>query len=184
MAIHLIFIHVSPPLVGLGSLPHSLFVADVNPGSVAVGKFKVNTPHYLLGLLAPAENAYGLAFFGDKVFVGDVVAGTISKWNAGTSKLINASFITGLSSPWQIAVLDDKLFVANGNAGTVGEYNAKTGAVINAAFISLPTEPVGIAVKAQASSAGDTYSRGGFVWAVRWRNEVEKLARESPLYAH
>jgi outer membrane protein assembly factor BamB len=82
--------------------------------------------------------------------VGSTSSGTIGAYNAKTGKLINASFFTGLTTPWQIAILDDKLFVTNGGTGRVGEYNAKTGKVINAAFISVPSEPVGIAVKAQS----------------------------------
>jgi WD40 repeat protein len=135
----------SGPVCGLGKLGDILFVAN-NAGTV--GKYNDKTGKSLGGF--DVESPYGIAFLGDKLFVGSSSTGTIAEYNAKTLKVINASFITGLSGPWQIAVLDDKLFVTNAGLGTIGEYSAKTGKVINAAFISIPSESVGIAVKAQS----------------------------------
>jgi WD40 repeat protein len=122
-------------------------VADTNDGGLLKFNDKTGKETGDLDVQIPF---YGIAFLGDKLFVGSS-NGTIAEYNVNTLKVVNASFITGLSGPWQIAVLDDKLFVANGGDGTIGEYNTKTGKVINAAFISgIPSEIVGIAVKAQS----------------------------------
>jgi hypothetical protein len=82
--------------------------------------------------------------------VASAGSGTIAEYNAKTGELINASFITDLNTPYQIAVLDGnypRLFVTNITTETVGEYDAKTGAVINLAFISVAAEIVGVAVR-------------------------------------
>jgi hypothetical protein len=71
----------------------------------------------------------------------------VSEYDATTEAIINANFITGLNSPFEVLVSGDDLFVTCVNA-TVAEYNAKTGAVINGNFISGLNSPFGVAVKA------------------------------------
>lgn len=136
---------LTPRLIGLGSLGDSLFVADSENGTV--GKYNARTGKEIRTL--DVESPYGIAFFGEKLFVASANAG-IAEYNAKTLELINANFITDLNTPYQIAVLDGnfpRLFVTNITTETVGEYDAKTGEVINAAFISAGAEIVGIAVR-------------------------------------
>jgi DNA-binding beta-propeller fold protein YncE len=77
-------------------------------------------------------------------------AQVVSKYNATTGALINASFITGLSNlvgvpDLGLAVSGNTLFVADA-IGFVGKYNATTGAPINASFITGLHDPVGLAL--------------------------------------
>ncbi len=58
---------------------------------------------------------------------------------------MNAALISGLNSPFGIAVSGADLFVANLGNGTIGEYTT-AGATVNAALISGLNQPFGIAV--------------------------------------
>src|SRR6202011_4248144 len=62
--------------------------------------------------------------------------GTIGEYDATTGAAINPSLVSGLNSPFGIAVSGANLYVANNGSGTVGEYNATTGAVVNASLVS------------------------------------------------
>ena len=57
---------------------------------------------------------------------------------------MNASLITGLSSPEEILILGSDIFVTNFLAGTVGEYTS-SGGTVNAALISGLDGGLGIA---------------------------------------
>jgi hypothetical protein len=76
----------------------------------------------------------------------------IGKYDAITGAAINASFITVLSFPTQIAVLGNKLFVStvvteHGTAVyTVGKYDATTGTAINPSFITGLKGPISLAL--------------------------------------
>ena len=64
-----------------------------------------------------------------------------------SGETINASFISGLSSPMAIGILGPNLYIANTNAGEIGVYDANTGAVIDASLFSTrPDFPGGVAV--------------------------------------
>jgi WD40 repeat protein len=130
--------------LGLGVLGSGLYMGITSQSQVA--KYVAATGKRI-GAVS-VTSAYGLAFLPGIVLVGSAeVTGMIGEYNAKTGETINANFITGLSTPYQIARLGDKLFVTNSTAGTVGKYNAETGVVINASFISGLTDPVGVAVK-------------------------------------
>jgi DNA-binding beta-propeller fold protein YncE len=129
--------------LGIGSLGDDLFVAI--SGDSTLAKFSALTGKSLGAI--PVPEPYGLAFLNGIMFVGSTNPYVIGEYSAKTGKTINASFITGLSLPTQIALLGDKLFVANASAGTVGVYNATTGKVINAALISGLSDPLGVAVR-------------------------------------
>ena len=58
--------------------------------------------------------------------------------------VVNASLISGLALPLDIAVSRSDLFVANYDSGTIGEYTT-SGATVNASLIS-GVRPTGIAV--------------------------------------
>jgi hypothetical protein len=58
---------------------------------------------------------------------------------------VNAALISGLSSPFGIALSGSDLFVSNDFAGTIGEYTT-SGATVNAALISGLDFPTGISV--------------------------------------
>ena len=81
-----------------------------------------------------------------QIFEMNSGAGTIGEYDATTGATINASLVSGLSSPRGIAVSGGNLFVVNGSAGTIGEYNATTGATVNASLVSGLIFPEGIAV--------------------------------------
>ena len=66
--------------------------------------------------------------------------------DATTGTLINANFITGLSSPFGLALSGYNLFVANQPGLSVGKYDATTGTAINASFIAGLSSPQGLAL--------------------------------------
>ena len=59
---------------------------------------------------------------------------------------MNASLVSGLISPVDIAVSGGNLFVTDSVTGTIGEYNATTGATVDADLVSGLDGPGGIAV--------------------------------------
>lgn len=72
---------------------------------------------------------------------------------------VNASLISGLSSPEGIAFSGNDIFVANDGNGTIGEYTT-SGATVNASLISGLNTPEGIAILGTnifvANENGDT----------------------------
>ena len=80
-----------------------------------------------------------------RIFVTNFLSGTVGEYDAATGAPINTALVSGLDSPWGLALSGNKLFVVN-ESGTVGEYTT-SGAVINASLISgLAVPPFGIAV--------------------------------------
>jgi hypothetical protein len=63
---------------------------------------------------------------------------------------VNASLITGLSSPEEILILGSNIFVTNFVSGTVGEYTT-SGATVNATLISGLSGPDGIVLVPSAT---------------------------------
>ena len=79
-----------------------------------------------------------------QIFVANKGLGTISKFNRDGS-LVTANLVTGLSSPYGIAVSGGFLYVANEGSGTIGKYTT-AGVTVNASLISGLNGPRGIAV--------------------------------------
>jgi hypothetical protein len=70
--------------------------------------------------------------------------GTIGEYtNSGA--VVNASLITGLSTPVGIAVSGNFLYVTSRDGGTIGKYTV-TGQTVNPALVTGLSNPVGIAV--------------------------------------
>ncbi len=86
----------------------------------------------ILGVGAPAQ-----------IFVVNHGSGTIGKYDM-SGATINASFISGLSSPTGIAFAGDFMYVAQGN-GTVRKYTT-AGTLANSALITGLYFPLGLAV--------------------------------------
>ena len=78
------------------------------------------------------------------IFVTNFTAGTIGEYDV-SGATINASLITGLDGPEDVAVSGSDLFVTNKLNGTIGEYTT-SGAVVNASLISGLVNPDAIAV--------------------------------------
>jgi hypothetical protein len=81
---------------------------------------------------------------GSDLFVANSTNGTIGEYTT-SGATVNAALISGLSSPFGIALSGSDLFVSNDFAGTIGEYTT-SGATVNAALISGLDFPTGIAV--------------------------------------
>ncbi len=80
------------------------------------------------------------------LYVADRDTNTVAAYNGTTGALVNASFITGLDSPWGLARDSaGNFYVANKAAGTVGKYGPD-GSVINASFIEGLNDAAGVAV--------------------------------------
>ena len=91
-------------------------------------------------LLAVALTATASA----QIFVASLGLNRIEKYNPNGS-LVNANFITGLSSPNGLVLSGADLYVVNQAAGTVGKYTT-AGATVNAALLAGLNFPYGIAV--------------------------------------
>jgi len=75
-------------------------------------------------------------------------AGSVSKFDINTGEEIlnlGETFLTGLDSPWGIAVSGSDLYVTNYNNGTIGKYTT-SGGTTNSTLISGLTHPWGVAV--------------------------------------
>lgn len=72
---------------------------------------------------------YGLAVSSNTLYV--IYNSSVETLNATTGAVINASFITGLTKPFNLIVSGNSLYLASiGGANTVTEYDASTGSLI------------------------------------------------------
>jgi autotransporter-associated beta strand protein len=78
------------------------------------------------------------------IYVTNYGNGTIGEYTR-TGGTVNVALVSGLSSPYGIAVYGSDLFVANEGNGTIGEYTI-SGGTVNASLISGLTSPVAVAV--------------------------------------
>jgi hypothetical protein len=90
--------------------------------------------------------------------------GYVGKYDTATGAAINPSLITGLTSPYGLALSANNLFVANRSSpGSVGKYDATTGATINASFIAGLFFPWGLVVSGNTlfvANSGSAYFNG------------------------
>lgn len=70
------------------------------------------------------------------VLVTNINAGTVGLYNDSTGATINASFITGLSSPYGITHDSTSIFVSSSNTGIISKYDLATGTSTASSFIS------------------------------------------------
>ena len=92
----------------------------------------------------------GIAVSGDKLFVTDVNAGTISEFTT-SGAIVNATLVSGLNRPSDIEVFGGHLFVTNSLTGSIGEYTM-TGEVVNASLIAKSGSTYGIAIVPEPSA--------------------------------
>ena len=59
---------------------------------------------------------------------------------------MNASFITSVSNPYQLAISGSSLYVPNPLLGSISEYSTTSGAVINSNLITGLSEPTGVVI--------------------------------------
>jgi hypothetical protein len=71
-----------------------------------------------------------------QIFVTNQGIGTIGEYDYNTGGTVNASLVSGLSSPSDVAVSGVNLFVVDSQNFRIGEYNATTGATVNASLVS------------------------------------------------
>ncbi len=77
------------------------------------------------------------------LYATSIGANTVTAYNAATGAAVTGGFtspagftpVTGLETPFSVALYGNDLFVTNG-ANIVGEYDATTGAVLNASFVT------------------------------------------------
>ena len=80
---------------------------------------------------------------GSDLFVANSLSGTIRRVHHRRLAVVNASLVTGLSSPKSIVVSGGDLFVVNSSSGTIGEYTT-AGAVVNASLVTGLSFPAGL----------------------------------------
>ena len=99
-----------------------------------------------LGLVIPLVAV--VAFLGmpetanAQIYVANYYASTISEYST-SGTLLNASLISGVNDPLDIAINGGNLYIASRGSGTVGEYT-ESGTAVNASLISGLNEPVGV----------------------------------------
>lgn len=127
----------------------NLFVTDIYHGSVGEYTMSGTTVNATLVTGLNYPTAIAVSEDGGSVFVANLGAGTIGKYDAATGAAVNASLVTGLKSPTGIAVSGSNLFVVSSgtgaNTGTIGEYTT-TGDAVNATLVTGLQSPAGIAV--------------------------------------
>jgi hypothetical protein len=77
---------------------------------------------------------YALMIAGNTLYVGDASGRTVGTYDATTGAPINATLITGLSSPRGLLLFGSDILVADGSR--VGRYRASNGSAVNVAFIT------------------------------------------------
>ena len=119
-------------------------------------------------------SAIGLALNGNDLFVSNLNT-TVSRYNATTGALLNASFVTGLSSAAGMEVLNNTLYVASYGVGRVGTYNATTGAAINATFITGLGNPTDVMFVIPEPSTSLMLMLGGLALMLRQRHRAARV---------
>lgn len=126
---------------------------------------------------AAAEGAQGQA--GRAVlFVVNSYTGTIGEYDAATGATINASFITDLNGPEDLAVSGSTLYVTLTGDARVATYDTNTGALLNGSFIvgSFGSYPIGI-----TASGGDIFTTVQTAGAVSEYNASTGATVAAPL---
>jgi hypothetical protein len=95
-------------------------------------------------LTSPFVARSDLLFVGNRNGPGLSPIGTIGEYTT-SGATVNASLLSGLYYPDQIAISGSDMFVVQDSNGTVGEYTT-SGATVNASLITGLTNPIGIAV--------------------------------------
>lgn len=135
---------VPPFVLNLAVTPTHLYAACSSANVIAeydLSGAVVNASFASAGLQWP----FGIAVANNRLYVSNLGptggssadhVGFINVYDATTGALLAANFVTGLDSPYSIAVAGNVLYVANANSATVATYDATTGATLNPAFIA------------------------------------------------
>jgi uncharacterized delta-60 repeat protein len=95
---------------------------------------------------------------GEQIFVTNAGLGTVGEYTT-SGATVNASLISGLSTPEGIAAVGSDLFVVNQGTNSIGEYTT-SGATVNASLITGLVKPIGIAASGSdlfvTNETGDT----------------------------
>jgi hypothetical protein len=122
---------------GLVASGNDLFVSESN-GPGTVGEYTTSGGTVNASLITGLGFSRGIASFGSNLYVassnGTIGEYTIDATN-GTVTSSNASLVTGLSDPFNLALSGTDLFVLNAGNNTVGEYTT-SGQTVNASLIS------------------------------------------------
>ena len=96
------------------------------------------------------SNAWVLALFGGYMYVSNWDAETISKIDASTGSVVNASWATGISSCSGIVIdaAGTYMYATNGGSGTISKINVSDGSIVNASWASGLSNPQGLVIDA------------------------------------
>ncbi len=98
-------------------------------------RFKI-PKHWLGSLTAALFGMLSNTAAHAQIYLANATANAVGEYDTTNGTAINASFITGLSAPYALALSGNNLYVLGANGGPVGKYDATTGAAINANFIT------------------------------------------------
>ena len=101
---------------------------------------------------------------GSDLFVTSLEEGTIGEYTT-SGAAVNLALVSGLNSPYFVAVSGADLFVTNFYSDTIGEYTT-SGATVNPALVSGLSDPAGIIVTPEPGSLALCASR--FSPGARW----------------
>jgi len=139
-------------VIGLTAANNTLYVANGDAGKVST--YSATDGHELNDTFVSAgvNGSTDLKVNNGYLYVatpGDTVNrnnGTIGKFDATTGQVVSTSFISGLDTPYTLALSGNHLFVASALGDSVAEYDANTGLSINPTLITGLQDPLGMAV--------------------------------------
>ncbi|HUA66426.1 MAG TPA: PEP-CTERM sorting domain-containing protein, partial [Alphaproteobacteria bacterium] len=135
---------------------------DIFIPSPVSGISEYNTSGTLVNSFSTPPSIYDIGISGNDLFIPSYQNNVIGEYTT-SGGVVDASLITGLSSPQGLAILGNDLFVINQGTSSVGEYTL-SGGTVSASLITGLDGPTYIAVAPEPS----TLALAGFGTAALW----------------
>lgn len=129
----------------------TLYVSDF--GGSKIGKYATDGTVVNASFITVNSPA-GIGVWGPYLYV--MTANDIRKYNKADGSLVDANFLTGLSSPTNLAIADGYLYVTCENDNAVRKYALPSGTEVGSPLISGLHAPFSIAVEPQAATPTPT----------------------------
>jgi hypothetical protein len=129
----------------------TLYVSNFGGGKV--GKYTTDGATVDASFIT-VSSPTGIGVWGSYLYV--MTANDIRKYNKADGSLVDANFLTGLSSPTNLAISDGYLYVTCQNDNAVRKYSLPSGAEVGNPLISGLQAPFSIAVEPPAATPTPT----------------------------
>ena len=133
----------NPQGLAFSSATSDLYYVDANTSTVTAYNTTNKATAFTINTVNAAQGTTPLfvAVTGNYLFVSNAGSGTVSEYNAATGALLNASIVSGLSTPRGLAISGNTLYVAYGNASNgVADYTLNlannSASVITTSFVA------------------------------------------------